>query len=117
MHVIIHSNIDPVLKKVMPFFNKYPLENTNQEISQLINQVLLSDLLPSTFTSKEINYLSQSEAVLSRVIQYVLKGWPYSLSEQLIPYYYCGNELLLENLSSLWGNRIIIPIIPECYIL
>ena len=42
---------------------------------------------------------------------------PYSLSEQLIPYYYCGNELLLENLSSLWGNRIIIPIIPECYIL
>ena len=58
----------------MPFFNRYLLENANQERSSLINQVLLSDLLPPAFTSKEINYLSQREGVLSRVTQYVLKG-------------------------------------------
>ena len=44
------------------------------------------------------------------VIQYVLAGWSDSIREQLKPYHYHRNELSIENLCLLWGNRVIVPL-------
>ena len=88
------------------FFSRYLLENTNQESSQLANQILLTELLHSPVNSKEINYSSQHDSVIYKVIEYVITGWLDSAREQLKPYYYLRNELSVENLCLLWGNRV-----------
>ena len=106
--ITISVNINSVPKIVMPnVFSRYPLQNTNQESSQLTNQVLLTELSRySPVTSKQISFLSQRDPVLSKVIGYVLTGWPNSTSEQLKSYHYRRNKLSIENSSLLLYIKI-----------
>ena len=64
----------------------------------------------SPITSKKISFSSQHDPVLSKIIEYILTGWPDSISEQLKSYHYHRNELSIENLCLLWGNRVVVPL-------
>ena len=57
------------------------IENTNQESSQLINQLLLTELSPSAFTSKEMTYSLHCDLVLSKVTECVFTAWPDKLKQ------------------------------------
>ena len=65
------------------FFSRYSLKYTYEGSSQLTNQVLLTELLHSPVTSKELSFSSQCDPVWSKVIEYVLTGWSNSICEQL----------------------------------
>lgn len=57
------------------------MENTNQESSQLFNQLLITELSSSAFTSKEMTYLSHCDLVLSKVTECVFTAWPDKLKQ------------------------------------
>ena len=49
------------------------------------------------------------DPVLSRVLDYVLYGWPSSVGEEFQPYFKKKLELSVEDKCLLWGNRIVVP--------
>ena len=86
------------------FFSRDPLENTNQESLQLTSQALLSQLLHSHITSKEISFSLQWKPVLFKVLEYVLTGWPDSKRKQLKPYHYRRNEFINRKFVFIMGK-------------
>ena len=61
-------------------------------------------------TSQEVAQESRHDPVISRVIQYVLQGWPLKLNEvEMKTFFTCQNELTVQSDCLLWGSRIVIP--------
>ena len=61
-------------------------------------------------TSQEVAQESRHDPVISRVIQYVLQGWPLKLNEvEMKPFFTRQNELTVQSDCLLWGSRIVIP--------
>ena len=63
--------------------------------------------LPVTF--KAIKMVTRHDPVLSKVVDYVLKGWPKQPSVEVRPYFRCKEEYTIENGCLLWGTRVVIP--------
>ncbi|XP_056589597.1 uncharacterized protein K02A2.6-like [Triplophysa dalaica] len=74
-------------------------------------QVLMLDSLVNPLTtSEQIKYWTTRDPVLSRVREYVLKGWPdHSNSNEFAPYKQRQQELSVQDGCVLWGARIVIP--------
>ncbi len=47
--------------------------------------------------------------MLSKVLKYVMEGWPTDLDESLKAYHLRRLELSAERGCELWGTRVIIP--------
>ena len=63
--------------------------------------------LPVTF--QHIQTATRRDPAMSKVINYVLKGWPTKVPEIVQPYAYRQAELTIENGCLFWGTRVIIP--------
>ena len=63
--------------------------------------------LPVTF--KEIRTATRRDSILSKVVNYVLKGWPKQSSEELRHHFRRKEEYTMENGCLLWGARVVIP--------
>ena len=63
--------------------------------------------LPVTFQS--IKTATRRDPILSKVISYVLKGWPKQPSEEVRPHFRRKEEYTIENGCLLWGTRVVIP--------
>ena len=62
--------------------------------------------------AKMISQETLHDPTLSKVLNFVLKGWPAKLSEELSdlkPYFTRRNELSTEQGCVIWGSRVIIP--------
>jgi len=66
------------------------------------------DLTP--VTSRQIKSWTRKDPILSRVMNFVLQGWPASnTDDQVRPYFTRKLELSLYDGCILWGNRVVIP--------
>ena len=60
-------------------------------------------------TAKEIGKATLMDPGLSKVLDWVMVGWPEVCDEDLKPYYTRRHELSCEQNCILWGSRVIIP--------
>ena len=63
--------------------------------------------LPLTF--QDIKLATKCDATLSRVRDYVKKGWPKEVPNNVQPYVQRQTELSVENDCLLWETRVVIP--------
>ena len=88
-----------------------PHQALETEISAVNNDIMMVNLSRAPVTSVEVKTRTRRNPVLSRVLEFVLKGWPeeFSASESFQPYVTRANELAVDNGCLLWGSRVIIP--------
>ena len=59
--------------------------------------------------ASDIAEKTRRDPVLSRVLEYVLTGWPNHVDKDLQMYFSKRNDLSTEQGSLLWGSRVVIP--------
>ena len=69
----------------------------------------MTELIQAPVTSKEVGKVSKRDSIILNVIDFVLCGWPSKVNEQLQPYFCHNNELAVESLCLIWGNKVAIP--------
>jgi len=89
--------------------SKLPLPDVPTSIPQPAKTILVMEHLTNTPVSiKQINNWTCCDPVLSKVMHYVLHGWPKKVPNELKPFQNQSTELGEEN-CVLWGNHIVIP--------
>lgn len=98
------------------FLSRLPLEETEDVVdsvfyneSATINKVQIQSL---PITASRIASASRKDTTLSRVMYFILNGWPNTQQEcshELLPYWRVRNELTVEEGCILRGIRVIIP--------
>ena len=63
--------------------------------------------LPVTF--KEIRTATSRDPILSKLVNYVWRGWPNQSFEELQHHLRCNEEYTIENGCFLWGTRVVVP--------
>ena len=76
------------------------------DIAMVFNIAQL-DALP--VCSSELMAATHTDPQLSKILQYVRKGWPEKISNTLRPFWQRRSELTVEGDSILWGVRVVIP--------
>ena len=70
---------------------------------------LINTLQTSPIDTIQIRTWTNSDPLLARVKDMVLKGWSNTFEEDLKPYQHCQNELSVHAGPILLGNRVVIP--------
>ena len=71
--------------------------------------LLLESMQLSPVTVRHIKQWTTRDPIMSRVLRYVLQGWPATTDEELLPYSRRRTELSIQDSCLLWGNRVVIP--------
>ena len=99
-----HTNADALSRLPLP---------VQPEIEQLSPEMVLlcQHLDDSPITAKHIKEKTSKDPLLSTVEQFVLQGWPDSISAQpaLRPFFECKLELAVYQGCILWGSHVVIP--------
>jgi len=65
--------------------------------------------LGSCMSAEQVATVTRRDTVLSKVYNYVQKGWPQTVNDDEKPYWRHAKELSTQSGCLLWGNRVIIP--------
>ena len=95
-----HSNCDTL--------SRLPHEDSKIGRESEIYSLIASDK-DFPITAMDIGKATLLGPVLSKVLDWVMMGWPEASTEDLKPYYTCRHELPCEQNCILWGSRVIIP--------
>ena len=80
--------------------------------------LLLEQLQSCPVTADQIKTWTSRDPVLSRVQQFVLRGWPTgSVAEELRPYWHKRLELSCQDGCLLWGSRVVVPVVGQSRVL
>ena len=60
-------------------------------------------------SSQNISEATRKNPILSRVLDFILNGWPEKVEANIQPYFMRRNELSCEQGCILWGLRVVIP--------
>ena len=72
--------------------------------------LLLESIQTSLVTAAQIKKWTARDPILSKVLNYVLQGWPSKPdSDELRPFFHRKEELSIEDGCILWGHRVVIP--------
>ena len=86
--------------------SRLPLSDVPEQVPQAAETILLLDCLQgSPISFNHISRWTARDPIMSKVLQYVLQGWPVTLkNESLLPYFRRKEELSVENncLHSKW---------------
>lgn len=88
------------------------LQEPEAETENLTEMVLLIDQLDEPAVShKELQALTEADAVLQEVCRYVTEGWPSVAgdSREMVEYWKRRHELSVEKGMLFWGHRVVIP--------
>ncbi|KAK7095401.1 hypothetical protein V1264_006813 [Littorina saxatilis] len=98
-----HSNADGL--------SRLPREVTVSVKPEQGETILLMEQIETMpVTAKQISQWTSRDPVLSRVKDYVLKGWPESNQDKrLQPYFVRRTELSVLDGCVLWGTRVVVP--------
>ena len=98
-----HSNADALSR--LPSSDKPAAIPTPTDIVLSIN--FIND---TPINYKDIARESSKDPLISRVMNYVLNGWPKKSKEEELQVYFCRRlELTVQSGCLLWGSRIVIP--------
>uniref|UniRef100_A0A5S6Q373 RNA-directed DNA polymerase n=1 Tax=Trichuris muris TaxID=70415 RepID=A0A5S6Q373_TRIMR len=71
--------------------------------------LFIEELAAPALTAAEIAQFTQRDPELSRVLNWVWKGWPTKSEAGFQAYFMKRNELTVHKKCLLWGNRVVIP--------
>ena len=95
-----HANADAL--------SRLPSGDSQEGEESSVCQVRFTDSLP--ISAKDIQQETGRDPLLSRVLSFVLNGWPEACgTEELRPYFNHKLELSAEQGCVLWGTRVVIP--------
>ncbi|KHJ40533.1 hypothetical protein D918_09423 [Trichuris suis] len=84
--------------------------NTTEEHIPNPPEILFIEELPSPpLSATYVAHLTQRDPQLSRVLNWVWKGWPAKSEAGFQAYFTKRNELTVHKKCLLWRNRVIIP--------
>ncbi|XP_072171469.1 uncharacterized protein [Diadema setosum] len=82
----------------------------SMRIPKPADYVLVMQHLESTpVTPTSIRQWTAKDPTLSRVREYVLRGWPLKCDEEISPYFRRRDELCVYDGCIMWGARVVIP--------
>ena len=97
-----HSNADAM--------SRLPLPNQPASTPVPSELVLLIDSFnEAPITSDQIAVWTQKDPVLSKVMQFIMLGWPESVESELKPYWNRRLELSVHAGCILWGLKVVVP--------
>ncbi|XP_021340098.1 uncharacterized protein K02A2.6-like [Mizuhopecten yessoensis] len=89
-------------------FSRLPVQGKIEPEEAAIFKFSHADELP--VEAEDISRATRKDPILSRVLDYVLSGWPNHVTDtELQPYFQRREQLSTEQGCILWGLRIIIP--------
>jgi len=90
--------------------SRLPLPDVPTSVPQPAETILVMEHLANTpVSTKQINNWTRQDPLLSKVMHYVLHGWPKQVPTELKPFQNRSTELSVEENCVLWGNRVVIP--------
>ena len=96
-----HGNADAL--------SRLPLPTKSPEYLSEVHLCNVEQIESLPVTSQSIRRCTRQDSVLSKVLDYTLKGWPSQVPKELQPYHTKLAELSVEEGCLLWGRRVIIP--------
>ena len=72
--------------------------------------LLLQTLQSLPITAEQIRHWTDRDPILSRVRNFVSRGWNNDAEDKLRPYRQRKDELSMLDGCVLWGNRVIVPL-------
>eukprot|EP00731_Ephydatia_muelleri_P032521 Em0024g65a len=98
-----HGNADALSRLPLPTTVEKPLQD-----AVAIFQLSQIERLPVQVS--QIRKETQRDPILSRVLQYILQGWPQVVEDAFNAYFIKQHELTVEQGCILWGIRTVIPL-------
>ncbi|KAF2902442.1 hypothetical protein ILUMI_03744 [Ignelater luminosus] len=101
-----------VLTQVMPNKEEKPIAYVSCVLSngeKKYSQIEKEELAIIFGLCRLIKLASARDKRLCKVIQFIRKNWPSTITENLKPFYRIRNELSIENNCLVWNNTLIIP--------
>ena len=97
-----HSNADAL--------SRLPLSVNNvSTTTYLTDTFMIGQLQALPVSAEQVATVTRRDTVLSKVYNYVQKGWPQTVKDDEKPYWRRAKELSTQSGCLLWGNRVIIP--------
>ena len=96
-----HSNADGL--------SCLPLEENNEDVQDVATIFNLKQIEVLPVDAEQLNKATRKDPELSKVIQYLQRGWPSKVTLALQPYHSRQSELTIEAGCVLWGTRVVIP--------
>lgn len=97
-----HTNADAL--------SRLPLEGGGESTHEEEERVLLfEDIGVPLVNAQQIKTWTDKDPVLSRVREYILRGWPKVDSPAFTPYTRRQDELSTQDGCILWGGRVVVP--------
>ena len=97
-HGVRHANADGM--------SRLPIKDVYEEGAHLCNTIFMVDLDHSPVTAAEVRLGTERDPTLSRVIKFVLQGWPenFDVDEEFRPFKQKTDEMSVERGCLLWGS-------------
>lgn len=93
--------------------SRVPLPETFDEgttaVTESVHVLLAEHLEQAPLKADQVARATRTDASLSKVLKYVLNGWPGKVDESLKAFYTRRCELSAERGCVLWGTRVVIP--------
>ncbi|KAH1028362.1 hypothetical protein HUJ05_001723 [Dendroctonus ponderosae] len=86
--------------------SRLPLQQ-ELDIPDQLNSYSFEATVP--LSHREISIATEKDSLLLKIKEFVLKGWPYKITDGQKPYFKRRTELTVEQGCILWGTRIVIP--------
>ena len=100
-----HGNAD--------MLSRLPVPHTKQDEEEAKEELVFSvDIVDTCLTAKKIESYTKKDPILSKVLHYIMNGWPdkgIQFSEEMTAYWNRKSELSVELGCITWGCRVIIP--------
>ena len=72
--------------------------------------LMIEKLDEAPISAKQMANWTQRDVVLSRVLQFIMLGWPKEADDYLKPYWNRRLELSAHAGCILWGTRVVVPL-------
>ena len=100
----LHQNADAL--------SRLPLPEAPQNVYTItlrVGTILLEHLQDSPVTANHIQRWTRQDPVLSRVLEFVQRGWPEEVEPELKPFFSRKEEMSVLKGCLLWGSRVVVP--------
>lgn len=99
-----HSNVDGLLR--------FPLPDTTDvgtaALSMNVHALIAEHFEQAPLNADQVARVTRRDKVLSKVLKYVMEGWPVDEDKSLKAYHSRKYELFAERGCVLWGTRVIL---------
>ena len=102
---ISHGNADALSQLPLP--ESDPITDVSHV--SVVNMFNIGQIEALPLTCDKVQLATSHDPILSKVLNYIRRGWPAEIPDVLKPYYYRRSELTIEANCLLWGIRVIIP--------